>query len=94
MQLPHRQRRTIRGTTVSLNMIVTDVIHASDATLAILTAKEILEVNQDLGVKGKLQGFHVGPCAAAVPSSRHSDGYDSNVIVTKCDGSTAQAACF
>ena len=71
-------------------LVGTDVIHASDATLAILTAKEILEVNQDLGVKGKLQGFHVGPCAAAVPSSRHSDGYDSNVIVTKCDGSTAQ----
>eukprot|EP00730_Choanoeca_flexa_P020240 TRINITY_DN9898_c0_g3_i1.p1 TRINITY_DN9898_c0_g3~~TRINITY_DN9898_c0_g3_i1.p1 ORF type:complete len:875 (+),score=209.98 TRINITY_DN9898_c0_g3_i1:2-2626(+) len=34
----------------------TDVVHASNETLAILTAPELITINQDLGVDGKLQG--------------------------------------
>jgi alpha-galactosidase len=34
----------------------TDVVHASNETLAILTAPELIAINQDLGVDGKLQG--------------------------------------
>ena len=33
-----------------------DVVHASNETLAILTAREVIAVNQDLGVNGAVQG--------------------------------------
>jgi hypothetical protein len=47
----------------------TDIIHASNETLAILTAQEVVAVNQDLGVGGRLQGKFIGPVAAATPST-------------------------
>jgi alpha-galactosidase len=33
-----------------------DVVHASNETLAILTAREVIAVNQDLGINGAIQG--------------------------------------
>lgn len=38
----------------------TDIEHATPATLAILTAPELLVINQDLGVGGKIQGKYLG----------------------------------
>ena len=38
----------------------TDIVHASNETLAILTNKGYLEVNQDLGIDGKIQGRLLG----------------------------------
>ena len=37
----------------------TDVVHATAPTLSILTAKELIAINQDLGKAGKIQGRHV-----------------------------------
>jgi hypothetical protein len=39
----------------------TDIVHASNETLAILTAAEYLEVNQDLGLNDKIQGVLATP---------------------------------
>jgi alpha-galactosidase len=46
-------------------LIGTDIVHASAPTLALLTAPELLAVNQDLGAGGKLQGTFVGAATAA-----------------------------
>merc|ERR1719313_2374198 len=43
----------------------TDIVHASAETLAILTAPEVAQVNQDLGVGGKLQGKLLGSADGA-----------------------------
>lgn len=39
----------------------TDITHIASSTLEILTAPELIEINQDLGVNGRIQGKHVGP---------------------------------
>lgn len=39
----------------------TDIAHASQATLDILTAPELIEINQDVGLHGRIQGKLVGP---------------------------------
>ena len=53
-----------------------DIIHADNETLAILTAKEVLEVNQDLGINGAIQGRIV------VPSSGVATGDDDDLTVS------------
>ena len=47
-----------------------DIVHASDETLRILTAPELIEVNQDPGQDGQLQGVSVGPASAASPTQQ------------------------
>ena len=70
----------------------TDIEHASAATLAILTAKEVIEVNQDLGIGGKLQGKHLGSVSTPDDASVHtafSNGKSSAVAV-ECTGKPDQ----
>ena len=72
----------------------TDIEHASAQTLAILTAPELIEINQDLGIGGRLQGKYLGPLTAgqtpakvvAAPSPRQGHA----AILSKCDGGTDQ----
>ena len=69
----------------------TDIVHASNETLAILTAPEIIAVNQDLGFQRKIQGKFLGaaavavatPTAAPVDTTAAAAG-DSKVIVDTC----------
>ena len=49
----------------------TDVVHASNETLMILTAPELIAINQDLGVDGKLQGKMLKPSTCCVACSHH-----------------------
>lgn len=65
----------------------TDIEHASTQTLSILTAPELLEINQDLGIGGRLQGRYLGKLAsevAVIPDQGHA------AILTKCDGGMDQ----
>lgn len=80
-------------------LVGTDVIHATNLTLSILIAPELIMVNQNLGVGGKVQGKFLGPAAAAVPSApppsslaRGSSGLDPalSAVLRSCDGSLAQ----
>jgi hypothetical protein len=67
----------------------TDIKHASAATLAILTAKEVVAVNQDLGVGGKLQGNFLGPVSG--PGIAAGSPPTGNTAITvPCDGRTDQ----
>ena len=51
-----------------------DIVHASNETLRILTAAELIEVNQDPGQDGRLQGVSVGPAWAALPTQQPQSG--------------------
>ena len=51
-----------------------DIIHADNETLAILTAKELLEVNQDLGVNGALQGKLLSNAYSSTPAAQQPVG--------------------
>merc|ERR1740127_194753 len=57
-------------------LVGTDVVHASEQTLKILTNKEVIAINQDPGYKGKVQGTVVDQSQeqAEVWSKRLQDG--------------------
>eukprot|EP00937_MAST-01D_sp_MAST-1D-sp2_P002502 g2502.t1 len=68
-----------------------DLVHASKQTLAILTAPELIAVDQDPGIDGRLQGVSLGPAATAVPSSARANAGVMKVVVQACDSeSTSQ----
>lgn len=75
-------------------LVGTDVIHATNLTLSILIAPELIMVNQDLGIGGKVQGKFLGPAAAAVPSapppSSSLAGPALFAVMRACDGSPAE----
>ena len=68
----------------------TDIEHASAETLQILTAPELIEINQDLGIDGRLQGRYVGQLTSEPPDSVAIRGQGHAAIVTKCDGGADQ----
>ena len=68
----------------------TDIEHASAATLAILTAKEIVEVNQDLGIAGKLQGKFLGSVSGPDVDNIGTAKNTSAAIAVPCDGKPDQ----
>ena len=79
-------------------LVGTDIVHIDPAALAILTNKAVIEVNQDLGLDGRLQGYHVSQatgCAASAGSSGcelwlkpMSDGKRIAVILLNLDASS------
>lgn len=66
-------------------MAGTDIIHASNDTLTIYTASELIAVDQDLGLDGKIQGRKIGKISVIIETKT-----TYGVIVAACDGSTAQ----
>ena len=70
-------------------LIGTDVIHASNATLATLTATELIEVNQDHGMNGAVQGVMLD--LPMPPDPLEWDPEAATVSVVKeCSGSNVQ----
>jgi hypothetical protein len=65
----------------------TDIEHATPETLAILTAPEVLEVNQDLGVGGRLQGENMGSTITMGPTAQVFA--DNAAIAIPCDSKAA-----
>eukprot|EP00912_Choanoflagellata_sp_UC4_P000541 UC4_evm3s335 len=60
----------------------TDLVHASQDTMSILTAREIIGINQDFGLDGKIQGRLVRENLVSVSPA--------TAIVDKCDSSAEQ----
>jgi len=71
----------------------TDIEHATPATLEILTAPELLEINQDLGLKGKIQGKRIGPAITPGTPARTATAMDG-VTVSQCTGKPSQTWQF
>ena len=73
-------------------LIGTDVIHASNATLATLTATELIEVNQDHGLNGAVQGVMLdlpAPPDALLQMERDPEAATVSVV-KECSGSNVQ----
>ena len=73
----------------------TDIVHASNETLAILTNKRYLEVNQDLGIDGKIQGRLLGGSTGKAPGpevwfKKMADGKRTAVLLV--NGANAAAS--
>jgi hypothetical protein len=71
----------------------TDIEHATAETLQILTAPELLEVNQDLGVGGALQAKNMGSLLLLDTAEEERDfsttSTSNAAIVAKCDSKAA-----
>jgi len=68
----------------------TDIVHASNETLAIFTAPEVVAVNQDLGLHGKLQGKFIGSASDGQNATElwvkpMSDGRQTAIVLVNLD---------
>ena len=68
----------------------TDIEHASTQTLSILTAPELIEINQDLGIGGRLQGRYLGQLTSGSIGSASKPDQGNAAILTKCNGGIDQ----
>jgi hypothetical protein len=67
----------------------TDIEHASAETLSILTAPELIEINQDLGLD-HLQGKYLGQLTSGQTPEKISTNSGHAAILIKCEGRTDQ----
>jgi len=73
-------------------LIGTDLVHASEETLSILTNPEPISVNQDLGYNGAIQGRIVSTSSkphVEVWSKRLADGNSYGVVLLNLDDGPA-----
>lgn len=67
-------------------LVGTDIVHASAETLRILTNKEVIAINQDLGYEGAIQGRIVASTSQSeVWSKRLEDGESFGVALLNLD---------
>lgn len=73
-------------------LVGADIVHATAETLAILTNKEVIGINQDLGYQGAVQGRIVAKYSSPMTevwSKRLEDGNSYGVVLLNLDSSPA-----
>lgn len=71
----------------------TDIVHASNLTLSILTQPEVIAVNQDLGLHDRIQGTFLGSPADVTPSATLATPANKAVVVVeRCSSAAADEA--
>lgn len=73
-------------------LVGTDLVHASNETLRILTNREVIAINQDLGYNGAIQGTIVSTDSVAntqVWSKRLADGKSFGVVLLNLGDTSA-----